>query len=170
MAAIVVGLGLCFAGQPQPTVTTPNPSLGNLLGMAAGVAWAATLMGLRAVQRERSDAAPDAGLSTVVVGNAIACVGALPFAWPIPSAPTGEWLTLVYLGAIQIALAYVCLSAAIRHLPALEASLLLLLEPVLNPLWTWIVRGEEPGPWALLGGTVIVVATAFKVWVDSDER
>ena len=162
IAAVVVGLVFCFAGQPNPTVTAPNPRLGNLLGIAAGVVWAATLMGLRAVQREGSQMGTDAGLSTVVIGNAMACVVALPFAWPLPPAPPAEWLTLIYLGGIQIALAYVCLSAAMRQLPALEVSLLLLLEPVLNPLWTWMVRGEEPGSWTLVGGAVIVAATAVK--------
>ena len=76
-------------------------------------------------------------------------------------------MTLGYLGVIQIGLAYVCLSAAMRHLPALEIALLLLLEPVLNPLWTWVVRGEEPGGWALAGGAVIVAATAAKSVYES---
>lgn len=64
---------------------------------------------------------------------------------PLPAAPAGEWITLVYLGVFQIGLAYVCLSAAICHLPALEISLLLLLEPVLNPVWT---RPSEASPLA----------------------
>ena len=51
-------------------------------------------------------------------------------------------MTVVYLGVFQIGLAYVCLGGAIRRLPALEVSLLLLLEPVLNPVWTWLIRGE----------------------------
>ena len=76
-------------------------------------------------------------------------------------------MTLVYLGVFQIGLAYVCLSGAIRRLPALEISLLLLIEPVLNPVWTWAVRGESPGGWTLSGGAVIVGATAAKVFMDA---
>jgi drug/metabolite transporter (DMT)-like permease len=71
------------------------------------------------------------------------------------------------LGVFQIALAYVCLSGAIRRLPALEISLLLLLEPVLNPVWTWVIRGETPGAWTVLGGAVIVGATAVRLLVDA---
>ena len=167
IAAAGAGLLLCFAGQSAPTATAPNPLLGNVLGIVCGAAWAATLMGLRRVQREARPGAADPGVSTVVAGNAIACLAALPFAWPLPPAPAGEWLTLGYLGVIQIGLAYVCLSAAMRHLPALEIALLLLLEPVLNPLWTWLVRGEEPGGWALAGGAVIVAATAAKSVYES---
>jgi len=38
---------------------------------------------------------------------------------------------------------------------------------VLNPVWTWIVRGESPGGWTMLGGAVIVGATAVKVVFDA---
>jgi drug/metabolite transporter (DMT)-like permease len=36
------------------------------------------------------------------------------------------------------------------------------MEPVLNPVWTWLVRGEEPGRWTIAGGAAIVIATGFK--------
>jgi drug/metabolite transporter (DMT)-like permease len=85
----------------------------------------------------------------------------------MPRGTTVEWSTLAYLGVFQIGLAYVCLSSAIRRLPALEISLLLLLEPVLNPVWTRIIRHEEPGRWTLLGGVVIVSATVIKLLADA---
>lgn len=106
--------------------------------------------------------APNDGLTPVIVGNAIAALIALPTAWPLPEAPVAAWATLIYLGVFQVGLAYACLARAIRHVPALEASLLLLLEPVLNPIWTWLVRGEMPGPATLLGGAIIVLATAVR--------
>ena len=53
------------------------------------------------------------------------------------------------------------------RLPALDVSLLLLMEPVLNPVWTWAVRGESPGGWTIAGGAVIVGATAAKVLTDA---
>ena len=165
LTAVAAGMFLCVLGSPATTATAPRPAIGNLLGAAAGLAWALTLLALRRIGRE--DQRGDVTLAAVVAGNAFACLGAAPFALPLPTAPVGEWLTLAYLGVFQIGLAYVCLAAAIRRLPALEISLLLLLEPVLNPLWTWLVRGEDPGGWTLLGGTVIVAATAAKVIHDS---
>ena len=54
-------------------------------------------------------------------------------------------------------------AAAVRRLPALETSLLLLLEPVLNPIWTWLIRREDPGAWTIAGGAVIVAATGIKL-------
>jgi len=50
----------------------------------------------------------------------------------------------------------------VRRLPAFEVSLLLLLEPVLNPAWTWAIRGEHPGTWTIVGGAVIIAVTAIK--------
>jgi drug/metabolite transporter (DMT)-like permease len=73
---------------------------------------------------------------------------------------------IVFLGVFQIGLAYVCLSGGIGGVPALEASLLLLVEPVLNPIWAWLVHGEAPGRWALTGGTIIMIATTLRTLWD----
>jgi DME family drug/metabolite transporter len=162
VALIGVGMIACFAGQPPATLTAPDPAAGNLFGLASGVAWALTLIGLRFLQRSATEAHDAVGLSAVVAGNAIACIAALPWALPLPAATTGEWATLGYLGLVQIGLAYVCLLFAMRRLPALEVSLLLVIEPALNPLWAWLVRGENPGAWVLAGGALIVSATALK--------
>jgi drug/metabolite transporter, DME family len=165
LAVAGAGLVLCFVGSPAPSATAPNPFFGNWLGEASGLAWALTLLTLRKIGR--ADVKGNATVAAVVAGNAFACLGAAPFALPLPAAPAGEWVTLVYLGVFQIGLAYVCLSGAIRHLPALEISLLLLLEPVLNPVWTWAIRGESMGAWTLFGGALIVGAAAATVFTDA---
>ena len=69
---------------------------------------------------------------------------------------------IVYLGVIQIGIAYWLFSKGLRALPALEVSLLVLLEPVLNPLWTWLVHGERPSLLASAGGGIMVVALAAR--------
>jgi len=165
LTAVAAGMVLCFAGTPSSAATAPDPATGNLLGAAAGLAWALTLVWLRKIGRD--DRQGEMTMTGVVAGNVIACAVAAPFALPLPAAPVGEWITLLYLGVFQIALAYVCLTAAIRRLPALEISLLLLLEPVLNPVWTWLIRGEQPGTWTIVGGVAIIVATAAKVVYDA---
>jgi drug/metabolite transporter, DME family len=163
MVALGIGLLICFGGQRSATAIASDPRLGNVLATVSSLAWAFTLIGLRWAQRD----ARNVGVSAVVAGNLIAFLIALPFAWPFPVASGVEWGTLLYLGVIQIGLAYICLTTAMRELPALEVSLLLLIEPVLNPLWTWLVRGEEPGLWVLVGGIVIVLATALKGVFDA---
>ena len=165
LAALGVGLACCFMGRPVATATASNPGLGNLLGAASGVVWALTLISLRYVGR--SERSGSGSLTAVVAGNAFACLVALPMALPLPAASAGEWATVLYLGVFQIGLAYLCLAVAISRLPALEISLLLLLEPVLNPIWTWLIRGEDPGRWTIAGGAVIVTATAAKIVYDA---
>jgi drug/metabolite transporter (DMT)-like permease len=163
MGALAVGLVLCFMGQPPATAIASNPALGNVVAMVCSVLWGLTLLSLRWAQR----GGKDIGLSAVIIGNVMACLGALAFALPLPAASPVQWGTLVYLGVIQIALAYVFLTTAMRELPALQVSLLLLIEPVLNPIWTWLVRGEEPGAWVVAGGLVIIGATAAQSIIAS---
>jgi drug/metabolite transporter (DMT)-like permease len=173
VAVIAVGIALCLGGQPAATRTAPDPFTGNLLGLASGLAWALTIVGLRHLERDdvaagAGGSAAGLGLAAVVAGNTLACLGALPWALPFPHATAGEWATLGYLGLFQIAFAYVCLTFAMRRLPALEVSLLLLIEPALNPVWTWLTRGENPGAWVVAGGGVIIGATALKTLWDQN--
>ena len=165
VGVLFAGMLICLQDSPPGTRTAPDPATGNLLAAMSAVTWAVTLLCFRSLGRQSSSS--DSGLSAALVGNALACVFTLPFALPLPLASAGDWATLVYLGVVQIALAYVCLTAAIRVLPALDVSLLLLIEPVLNPVWTWLVRGEQPGRWTVLGGTLILAGTALKAIVDA---
>lgn len=157
---LMAGLALCVTGTPDASHTAPDPARGTLFGVLSGVTWALTLMALR--HAGRTAGSVRAGLSGVALGNAVACVVAVPFAWPLPPAPLEEWVNVIYLGTAQIALAYVCLVAAARQLPAIDMSLLLLLEPVLNPLWSWWLLDENPGRATLAGGALILAATAIR--------
>jgi drug/metabolite transporter (DMT)-like permease len=160
VAALAAGMVLCVTGQSSAVSTAPAPAAGNLLAFASSLTWAAVLMSLRAVERRGAHAGM--GLTAVVFGNTLACLTALPWAWPPPAAPAIDWATIASLGLFQVALAYVCLTRAIQHLSAVDVSLLLLIEPVLNPCWTWVVRGEVPGVATIAGGALIVAATAIR--------
>ncbi len=166
VAAVLAGLVLFFVGNEAPVVTAPNPAKGNILALMSGVSFAVTIAGLRWLSRESADA----GLATVALGNLIAFVWGLPFALPVVSATGLDWVVILYLGAIQIGLAYACLTRGLRSVPALQASLLLMVEPVLNPVWAWLVHGERPSHWALLGGALIIGATATQAVVQAREE
>jgi len=171
MVALALGLSLFFVGQRQPDVLAPDPLTGNLLAALSGVTWGLTLLGLRALGRRDDVDAGGAGASAVVVGNLFAFAVCLPWAAPgVVSAGAispRDWAIVAFLGIFQIGLAYVFLTRALRRVGALEASLLLLIEPVLNPVWAWLVHGEEPGRWALAGGAVILTATLAKSVIDA---
>ena len=76
-------------------------------------------------------------------------------------------VVLLYLGVFQIGLAYFFVTRAIRYVPAFEATALLLLEPALNPIWTWLVHDERPGWRAIGGGLIILLATVVHTWMES---
>jgi DME family drug/metabolite transporter len=164
MAVLGAGLALFFVGAERPAVTAPDPARGNLLAALSGVCWAFTLAGLRWMGRRDPESG---GLSAVVIGNLIAFVGCLPLALPLAAHPVADWGTILYLGVVQIGLAYVLVTTGLQEVPVFEASLILLLEPALNPLLAWLVHGELPGAWALAGGIVIFFATSLKAWMDS---
>lgn len=163
LVLVALGLVMFFLGEPPPALSAPRPLLGNLLALASGLAWALSVAGFRWLARSEHG---DASGATVVAGNVIACLVCLPMALPVGAATPTDWLLILYLGIFQIGLAYVFLTAAMLSTPALEASLLLLVEPVFNPLWAWLVQREQPGQWALAGGALILSATALKAWLD----
>lgn len=57
---------------------------------------------------------------------------------------------------MQLGLPYVLYAAAIKQVTALEATLIPFIEPILNPLWVMLALGERPGPWAIVGGVLVL--------------
>ena len=166
MGVLGAGLALLFAGGGRRFATAPHPALGNALAAGSALAWAFTVTGYRWLARDgRGGRGPVA--AAAACGNLIVFVASLPWAVPLQAGRTADWLVVAYLGVFQLGLAYVFLSRAIGRVPALDASLLLLVEPVLSPVWAWLVHGEAPGPLAAVGGAMILAATAWKSWTET---
>lgn len=132
----------------------PGQMSGNVAALGSGVFFAAMILALRKLG--------DVGLAAIVWGNVAAAVITAPMALSAPPPQGTEWALLGYLGIVQLGLGYVFFSLGVRKVSAVEASLIILLEPVLNPIWTFLVAGERPGPWALAGGTLILLGT---IWI-----
>jgi DME family drug/metabolite transporter len=158
MLMLVIGLGLIVSAGIERSATASDPGLGNLLGAASGVSWALTVLGLRwlAVGARSRTEHP---INAILAGCALASLVALPLALPLDDLGSLNWSIMAYLGMFQIALAYLLVTEGIQHVSALEASLLLLVEPVASPLWVWLFLAEAPGPLALIGGALVIVAT-----------
>lgn len=163
MLAVAFGLTLFFVEVERPVVTAPDPVQGNVLALVSGFCWALTVLGLRWLSANERRGSP---IAAVTSGNLTAFFVTLPFALPLGTHSITDWSVLVYLGVFQIALAYVLVTSAINHIPALEASVILLIEPALNPVWAWVVQGEVPGIWAMVGGAIILAATTAKSWTE----
>ena len=166
MALVTAGLALFFIGSEPPVKTAPAPLHGNLLAVVSGLTWALTIMGMRWLGREE-DAGRGSAAPAVVAGNVLALLVSLPFALPVVGAKPVDGVLIFGLGTVQIGLAYLFLTRALRTVPAFQAMILLLLEPALNPIWAWLIHGERPGAWPILGGILILGATGLKTWSDS---
>jgi DME family drug/metabolite transporter len=163
LGLVVVGGVLLYVGSGASSATAPDPARGNVIAIISGVFYAGMLVGLRWLS-ERSPR-PGASAAAAVWGNGLAFAVALPMALPVVGSTTRDWAVLAYLGIFQIGLAYYLVARAVRTVSALDVSLLLLVEPVLNPIWVWLLHGEIPGPLAIAGGALVLVATAWRTLV-----
>ncbi len=162
VAVVAVGGILLLFGEQRVEVSAPNPVLGNWLGALSGVSWALTMTGFRWLAKHGGEAESPAAV--VVAGNIVAFAVCLPMALPVIRAAPADAGVVVYLGVVQIGLAYVALTRSIKHVPAVEAATLLLLEPVLNPIWTWVLQGEKASTTTLSGGALIIAAILGSVF------
>jgi drug/metabolite transporter (DMT)-like permease len=132
---------------------------GNLAAVLGGVALAIMIVSARA-QKDNHPA--QIFLIGSCLGGMIGLPSVLQETWSLADAAI-----IVYLGIVQTGLASALYSIAIRHVPALESNLILMLEPVLNPLWVFLVIGESPAPLALIGGAVVIGAIAVRAIAGS---
>ncbi|MBI5085675.1 MAG: EamA family transporter [Candidatus Solibacter usitatus] len=160
--ALAAGMGLFFTGVENPLATAPEPARGNVYAALSGLTYALTLASLRWMAHGRGE--ESGALATVTAGNLLAFLICLPQALPLGHVTGVDAGVVLYLGFVQIGLAYWLLTHGMKHVPAFEASTLLLLEPVANPVFTWLFHGEQPSGRALAGGAVIVASTLVKVW------
>jgi DME family drug/metabolite transporter len=159
IAAVLGGLVLVLAGGTHASASAPNPARGNLLAALSGLSYALLLCGLRWLGR---DARSDQAIAAVILGNVFAFLVGLPMALPVGSHPVTAWLVILYLGTFQIACAYLLVTSGLRQVPAVEASLMLLVETAFNPIWAWLLLGEVPAATAIGGGALIIGATVLQ--------
>ena len=162
LGLVVAGMALVFGGGNAPQSSAPNPMLGNWLGAFSGLTWALTVCGLRWLSKRGGGNS----MAPVLMGNCIAVLFCLSQVLPVREVTGRDWAALLYLGVFQVGLAYWCLTQAMSGLRALEASLLVMIEPALNPVWTWWLHGEQPAPAAVAGGVLIVGSALMKSWQD----
>lgn len=148
MAIIFAGMLLFFGDK-----LSLNGLYGNILAVLSGVTMAVMNVSLRA-QKDGSPA------ESILLGNVFLAVFGFPSllkeTWTLNS-----WLIVLYLGVFQIGLAFVFFTSAIKHIPAIEATLISTLEPILNPVWVFLFLGEQPGRFALIGGLIVLAGVAL---------
>lgn len=146
-------IGVVFAGMVLffQDKMSAGGLLGNMLALCSGFTMA--VMGV--AMRHQKDGSP---FGSVLLGNVATVVCGLPFILAAPQPGLTGWAALIALGCFQLGLSYVLYSIAVKHVTALEAILITTIEPILNPVWVFLLIGEQPGPWSIAGGFVIITA------------
>ncbi|MCE1189234.1 MAG: DMT family transporter [Ignavibacteria bacterium] len=162
----IVTLIVCFIGMALFFVDKINAGnmTGNLLALASGLTFAGFLLIMR---KNR----PEYQISSIFQGNILVlliCSFSLAHVHD-PSAP--DILMCAFLGVVQIGIAYGIFSYGLKHVEAIEASLLSIIEPVLNPVWVFIWYHEQPSVYAITGGIIILSTMAIRtVYTESRKR
>jgi drug/metabolite transporter (DMT)-like permease len=146
IAVALAGIALFFVDR-----LTVSGLWGNIIALGSGLAFALVALFLR---KEKAGSP----IASIVLGNVIVALAGAPFIFQAPSLGEDGLWRLGLLGTVQLGLPYVLYATAIKQVSALEATLIPLLEPVLNPLWVMLALGERPGPWAIVGGMLVLSA------------
>jgi drug/metabolite transporter, DME family len=165
VAVALVGMALFFVGHLEAGGMT-----GNVLALGSGVCLALLFLVARS-QREDENGRWQA----VTFGNVLLCamvglyflVAPAGFEWPSTS---GETAAIVFLGVVQIGISYALFAFAISGISALEATLLGMLEPLLNPVWVFLGTGERPSEWALVGAALIIASIVARAVLEQRTR
>ncbi|MBB6217787.1 drug/metabolite transporter (DMT)-like permease [Anaerosolibacter carboniphilus] len=128
--------------------------LGNIIAIISGITFAATVL----LMRKQKNESP---LESILLGNILTAMIGVPFMFQ--SAPSSSsWIGLILLGTIQLGLPYILYAKAIKSVTALEAVLIPVIEPIVNPIWVFLLLGEVPGRWSILGGIIVVIAVTLR--------
>lgn len=136
---------------------------GLLVALASGVGFAVMTI----LMRKQKHAS---ALESIILGNLLSFLIGVPALWSAPALPPSGWVALGLLGVVQLGLAYLLYAKAIKHVTALEAVLIPVIEPILNPVWVMLAVGERPSPLALAGGAIVLGAVTLRAVVSLRNR
>ncbi len=159
--ACVIGMSLFFVGKLRPQDVT-----GNFLALASGLCFAFYFLLLRHSSSRAVNRA-----SSVIYGNLLVVLIAAPAGLSVlPRLGLHDGLAVLYLGVVQIGVAYTLFTLGMaRGIRSLDAGIVGYIEPVLNPIWVFLVLGEQPSKWALIGGAIIISAVVVHTTLKAKE-
>jgi len=130
---------------------TPGQRAGLLYGFTSAFAFAAFAL----MQRSMKGGSP---IALVSLYNLIAAALLFPLAYGTFAMSGRAFLLVAAMGTFQLGVPYVLFIKGLRTIPATDAALITLIEPILNPVWVWLFVAEAPARATLIGGALILVA------------
>ncbi len=153
MAMAFVGVAIIFVCQYRPG------ERGLFIGIIAGV-----VFGLQSVVFRRARSIDALVLVwCVCIGSAIIMMPmVLASSLPTMTLPIIGWL--LFTGVVQFGIPYVFYSEGLKRVTAQKGVTLILLEPILSPIWVWLVLSEVPLRSTLVGGLFIAASVLYIVF------
>lgn len=156
MVGAVSGIGWIVFGESG----MENAS-GNLLALCSGFSFACVMVSIGYL---RDESAP----WLIALNHLAAGLVLLPWVLTFDVTLTAaQFIIVIFLGVIQMGLPYVLYVRCVREVPVTEAVFILLLEPLLNPLWVSVFWSEPVSPHVWTGGAMILGGLAVKYTLDS---
>ncbi|WP_153138880.1 DMT family transporter [Paraburkholderia agricolaris] len=150
MLVALGGIGLVQHGSINAVQTS-----GNAMALASALAMSAAFV----VSRK---SAANMALAPAAGGLLSACA-VLPLLDRVGFVEASQWHYMGIEAAVVVPIAFGLIGWSTRFLAAPQLSLILLLETVLGPVWIWLVLGERPSAFCLIGGAVVLSALAFNI-------
>lgn len=148
VGVVFIGMLLFFIGDLDS-----GGMVGNILAVLSGVSMALMIISLKKVTRHKP-------MEIIIWGNILTFLLAIPFYGSVDF--TGANVTgILLLGVFQLGLSYIFFTTAISHVTALEGILIPVIEPLLNPVWVLLGTGEQPTPYAIIGGIIVLAAVLY---------
>jgi drug/metabolite transporter (DMT)-like permease len=149
LAICLGGIAVLFAGNQGSTDTD-----GLWMGLGSGFFYGLFLLWLRRLRY----ADPIAITFANCVGVAV-ILAPFPGVWDVDGPNLG---LLALMGLVQFAVPYVLFTRGLQDVTGGEASLIALIEPVLNPIWVLALYGEEPTLATVAGGAIILAGLGLR--------
>jgi DME family drug/metabolite transporter len=156
------GMALFFVGQLRPQDIS-----GNVCALISGFCFALYFLSLRHPRAKEVNRA-----SSVIYGNLLVVLLTAPWGVAVASEiNTHDLLSVIYLGVIQLGISYLIFTWGIgQGVRSLDAGIVCYTEPVLNPVWVFLVLGERPSQWALIGGSIIILVVMTHMILDARSK
>ena len=150
ISLVIFGMFLFFLDELRP-----GDLSGNIIAILSGITFALYIV----FMRKQKDESP---IESTLLGNILTVIIGLPFMLSSSPETRSSWIGILLLGTVQLGISYILYSIAIKDVTALEAILIPIIEPVLNPVWVFLAMGETPGRWAFVGGAIILASVTLR--------
>jgi len=155
LVVALVGIGVIFAGNASSDLTAL------LIALSSGLFFALLSLMIRRMQ--------DCNSAAIMVLNNL---GSALLIFPLVLFMDGLWVSqrsflwLVLMGVVQFGIPYYLYTLGMSRVPAYSAALLIMIEPVLVPIWAYLAVGETVPATTIVGGSIILFALVMFVMMS----